>query len=199
MQLFNSGLPWTTSPSPSLAFCTSISLPVATTGTPFLGLGSLAGIPVAVCRLGVLIGDLWFALFCWGSTLCRMMFFIVPCSVVDACVLAAGRWAFGDVRLWCTDIFWRCAMWDSVRRYKCSNKVLHRAVYPRGVQARLTNNFEKRRWVFLHRKTSINFPSRLMIKVSLRTFLSTEVILLYERKEVFLSKFKKTSLVPGCI
>lgn len=57
MQLF-SGLPSTTCPTPSLAFFTSIALPVASTGTPFLGLGSLAGIPVAVCRLGVLIGDL---------------------------------------------------------------------------------------------------------------------------------------------
>lgn len=78
-------------------------------------------------------------------------------------------------------------MWDIVRSYKRSNKVLHRAVYPRGMQATLTNNFEKRRWVFLHRKTCINFPLGLMIKVSVGKFLRTELILLYERKEVFLS------------
>jgi len=36
-------------------------------------------------------------------------------------------------------------------------------------------------------KTSINFPLGLMIKVSVGTFLKTKLILLYERKEVFLS------------
>lgn len=65
-------------------------------------------------------------------------------------------------------------MWDIFRSYKCSNKVLHSAVYPRGMQARLTNNFEER-------------LLGLMIKVSVETFLRTELILLSERKEVFLS------------